>query len=520
MNIDKGIEMIQVILDNQQNNEFVYLYQNDLPLFDSILIKPLKKRHIVSENILEKFTRDSDIRLEGNEKNIFPFIQNYRYENQDGNKGHYKKWYLTQIPVRFSLENCHHLFETIPGDNSKGRINYFKTKDYEEGSFINAHLSKEKREGERLSLGYKDIDDEAFHEFRKLLFDGDYLIVCKYYGEARFLFLGAKEADLKGLTFNINKSVIFLEERFKTKHYTSFSIQNIKEVYVKRNIPEPNQLLISGAPGTGKSYHLKEKTEQYFPEDNIHRVTFHPTYTYGQFVGTFKPKQNSDNITTYGYQIGTLMKVLIKALKNPNENYAMIVEEINRGNANEIFGDFLQLIERGPNGNSVYQIEPSEDLLFYIKNNHPELPEKLFLPSNLYIWATLNFSDQHSFPIDAAFFRRWSHYHFNINEKEEEVEDFVVMLPGRKDPINWNVIRKSINQKLSSLSFIKEDQMLGPYFMKNPVITSDQFFYDVVLYLKENVLRDFSSHLFIYQHTSDLNKAFNEGRNIFHFTLG
>lgn len=519
MSIDKGIELIQIILDNQGNKEFSYLFENETPLFDSILIKPLKKRHIICENIEDKGTRDSDIRFEREERYLFPYVENIRYENEFTNKGYFKKWYLTQIPVRFSLENCHHLFENIPFEIRKERNHYFNHNTYDEGSFVNVHLSKEKREGERLSLGYKDLDDQSFYEFRKLLFEGDFLIVCKFNRLSKFLFLGAKTDDFRGVPIHIDRSIIFLEDQNKVKHSTSFSIENIKEVEVSPEIPHPKQWLISGAPGTGKSFHLKTESESYFKVENIHRVTFHPNYTYGQFIGTFKPLETQGDNVSYGFQIGTFTKVLIKSLENPKENFVLIIEELNRGNANEIFGDLIQIIERDKNGNSVYTIEPSQDLLNYLSINHPNLPNKLYIPNNLYIWATMNHSDQHTFPIDSAFFRRWKNYHIGIDHQEDNVNHYRVILPGTNTSILWNDIRKKINYELSLLPFIKEDQLLGPHFMKKEIISSEEFFFDVIVYLKEYVLKEFSSHLFLHSHTSQIQKEYQNGGKIFRFNL-
>lgn len=522
MSLDKGLEILQNILDNQGNDEFKYLF-NPKPIFDSILIKPLKKRHIIPENIYDKKTRDTDIRFEGDERFIFPIVENFRYQSDISNKGHFKKWYLTQIPVRFSLENCVHMFHKIPSKYKNQRNFYFTDQNYTDGDFIKVHLSKEKREGERISLGYKEKDDHQFYEFRNFLFEDDYLIVCKYYEEAKFLFLGAKKEDLIGINDDeIEKSCLFIQDENIVKHSTSFSVENNTEINLANDIPNPQQWLISGAPGTGKSHMIKEQAETFFKKENIFRVTFHPNYTYGQFIGTFKPIQTRDNNLTYRYQPGILIKVLLESFKKPNEKFLLIIEELNRGNTNEIFGDFLQLIERDKSGNSVYEIEPTEDLLNYIRINYPHLPQKISLPSNLYIWGTLNHSDQHTFPIDSAFYRRWKHHHIGIDEQEGFVNDYSIKLPGKSELVPWNKIRKTLNNKLSELPFIKEDQLLGPFFINaydKHNITAEEFFYDVILYLKDNVLKDFSNRFFAHSHTSEIKKVFMDGGNIFHFSL-
>lgn len=547
MSLEKGLEILQIILDNQNNQEFKYIYREGNPIFDAVAIKPLKKRHIVTENIDDKGTRDADIRIEGKMRTLFPYVANFRYEDEEDNTGHYKRWFLTQFPVAFSMENLNHLYKKKPGSHQSEGF-FFTDDNYKENSFVKVHLSKEKREGERLSIGYKEIDDPAFYEFRKLLFENDYLIICKLFQEPKYIFLGAKEEDFDGVTVDYQKPLVYLYENDKRKHYTVFSVENIKEfvvpatsesyteeevtpqedttletnkeLAVATDIPLPKQWLLSGAPGTGKSFKLKSESERYFKKENIHRVTFHSSYSYGQFIGSFKPKQTIDGKVSYGYQLGTLSKVLIKALESPGENFVLIVEELNRGNANEIFGDFLQLLDRDSSGNSVYPIDANEDLAVYLNQNHPYLSDRLVLPRNLYIWGTMNHSDQHTFPIDSAFFRRWEHEHIDVNENEDAVANFSVELPNNEEPIHWNTLRKQINNELSKLPFIKEDQLIGPFFIKKEFITEEEFFSQVVLYLKENVLKDFATQILKSNRTSELKRLYEEeGGEVFHFKI-
>lgn len=550
MSIEQGLELLKTISTNQNMKDFIHTYEEGNPVFDGIAILPLKKRHIVTENIDDKGTRDADIRIVGKMRALFPYVANFRYEDEEDNTGYYKRWFLTQFPVAFSIENLKHLHNNKPENHQEEEF-FFTEMNYQEDSFIKVHLSKEKREGERLSIGYKDIDDAAFYEFRKLLFDGDYLIICKLFQEAKYIFLGAKEKDFEGTTVDYNKPQVYLYENDKRKHYTVFSVENIKEILVPNEfspskeeetteqtaeeihsvneqkeanfateVPLPKQWLLSGAPGTGKSFKLKSESEKHFKKENIHRVTFHSSYSYGQFIGAFKPKHTIEGKVSYGFQLGTLSKVLIKALENPLENYVLIVEEMNRGNANEIFGDLLQLLDRDNTGKSIYPIDANEDLSFYLKQNHPTVSERLFLPSNLYIWGTMNHSDQHTFPIDSAFFRRWEHEHIGVNENEEAVSSFKVELPLREEGIHWNTLRKQINNELSKLPFVKEDQLIGPFFIKKEYITEEEFFSQVVLYLKENVLKDFATQLLRSNRTSELKRLYREeGGEVFHFKI-
>lgn len=229
-----------------------------------------------------------------------------------------------------------------------------------------------------------------------------------------------------------------------------------------------------GAPGTGKSFELDNQKNELLDgtEGRFERVTFHPDYTYSQFVGTYKPvpKTDGDGIT-YKYVPGPFMRILVEALRNSeSENpYLLIIEEINRANVASVFGDIFQLLDR-KNGISEYAINLSEDMKGYIINefsksgveiNPADLTE-LKLPNNLFIWATMNSADQGVFLMDTAFKRRWEFERFGINDNEEKISDYVTGYG-----LNWNALRKTINDTLSANSFkINEDKLMGPFFLK------------------------------------------------------
>lgn len=249
----------------------------------------------------------------------------------------------------------------------------------------------------------------------------------------------------------------------------------------------PCQLIFYGAPETGKSYELNKKAKDNFSENNIERVTFHPSLTYGAFVGSFKPYSKDEKIT-YKYIAGIFIRHLVKALKNENENYLLIIEEINRANTAAVFGDMFQLLDRKDNGESEYEISISDELKEYLdkesvnnlKNN------KLYLPNNFYIWATMNNADQGVMPLDTAFKRRWD---FEYMPLDADSEDKKLSEIGEK----WNKLRKAINEKLLSLG-INEDKLLGFYFLNGKALENEENYLKalqnkVLMYLYEDVLR-------------------------------
>ena len=258
--------------------------------------------------------------------------------------------------------------------------------------------------------------------------------------------------------------------------------------------------IIFGAPGTGKSFELKHEAEftkkdgslypdttkkedridLAFPENNVERVTFHPDYSYGQFVGSYKPVSDDDGRIRYEYVPGPFMRTLVKALEGGKnvesaEKFLLIVEEINRAKVAAVFGDMFQLLDRTDTGDSVYEIQASEDVRRYLarelggtKDNYASIK----LPNNMYIWATMNSADQEVFPMDTAFKRRWEFTYLGINENEDEVKKTIKTLPvlhNGNEGIEWNILRRSINTMLLKECKVNEDKLLGPFFISGDV---------------------------------------------------
>lgn len=265
---------------------------------------------------------------------------------------------------------------------------------------------------------------------------------------------------------------------------------------VKRN------LIYFGAPGTGKSYQLNKKAHELFDESRITRVTFHPDYTYSQFVGSLRPHtdQSEDGKTRvyYAYTPGPFIETYVEAIKNPSMDYLLIIEELNRANPAAVFGDVFQLLDRGVEGESDYPIKASGELRQYLTNRFIGLPEveakagKLSLPSNMYIWATMNSADQGVFPMDTAFKRRWGFHYMGIDDGESVIEDKVIPLGDTGKRARWNELRKEINRILLEAR-VNEDKLLGPFFI-DPLLLNDENFVDafkskVLLYLVEDAAK-------------------------------
>lgn len=243
--------------------------------------------------------------------------------------------------------------------------------------------------------------------------------------------------------------------------------------------------IVFGAPGTGKSYELKEDCEDLLKEakDNYERVTFHPDYSYSQFVGTYKPVMGADEKIRYDFVPGPFMRVYVEALKsgrteNP-QPHLLLIEEINRAKVAAVFGDVFQLLDRDDDGVSEYEIQASEDIRKYLAKQlggTPDNYQKIRIPNNMFIWSTMNSADQGVFPMDTAFKRRWNFEYLGINENEEKISGIgKIELAGSDEPVEWNILRRAINAKMSSDQFkINEDKLMGPFFLSKKVIASDE----------------------------------------------
>ena len=265
---------------------------------------------------------------------------------------------------------------------------------------------------------------------------------------------------------------------------------------------KPRNLIYFGAPGTGKSFCLNDDKDEL--EDCVfERVTFHPDYSYANFVGTYKPVPKDEDKISYEYVPGPFMRILVKAYAEPTKPFLLIIEEINRANVAAVFGDVFQLLDRNDKGESRFSIQTSEDMRKYLKDHlgdceYVEDFSSIELPSNLFIWATMNSADQGVFPMDTAFKRRWDFKYLSINAGSDEIKNIKINWTHLKwkkfkqDKNSWNEIRLAINYKLSEMG-INEDKQLGPFFAFTEYIKPDETnvnvdFRDFIKIFKDKIL--------------------------------
>ena len=279
------------------------------------------------------------------------------------------------------------------------------------------------------------------------------------------------------------------------------------------------------------------------------RVTFHPNYSYAQFVGTYKPITKivgDKEEISYEYIPGPFIRTFINSMKT-GQNALLLIEEINRANVAAVFGDVFQLLDRKSDGTSEYPITTSEDLRKYLAKpenlgGSPDNYKTISIPSNMYIWATMNSADQGVLPMDAAFKRRWDFEYINIDEGADDLGEITIPVPngtkkeGDKEVTNytyieWNKLRKAINAQLKKVSGVNEDKLLGPFFIgdkdkiENAAKNQEQFCKSfkskVLMYLFEDVVKMQPGELFDSKedsniHYSDICKDFDsKGLRIF-----
>lgn len=243
----------------------------------------------------------------------------------------------------------------------------------------------------------------------------------------------------------------------------------------------PRNLIVFGAPGTGKSYKLKKQCDEYTVSTggSYERITFHPEYTYSHFVGSYKPVTNFEtNEISYSFVPGPFVRLLVKAIKNTREDtkkpFILLIEEINRAKVAAVFGEVFQLLDRDNGGVSEYSIQASEDLKGYlVKELGGTLEDynSLMIPNNMFIWATMNSADQGVYPMDTAFKRRWEFDYIGIDQYENKNPMMIELgKDSNRKNIDWRIFRKAINEKLVEDYKINEDKLLGPYFLSSDVI--------------------------------------------------
>lgn len=284
----------------------------------------------------------------------------------------------------------------------------------------------------------------------------------------------------------------------------------IKIVETEEEINVDNVTILNkiyyGAPGTGKSHKVNELLKG--KEERTERVTFHPEYDYTSFIGGFKPitevdAESGKEEIKYKFVPQTFTNIYVDAWNNKDNEYYLVIEEINRGNCAEIFGDIFQLLDR----NSDYSITPSNELKQYLVKELTSVDGikgiengKMKLPSNLNILATMNTSDQSLFPMDSAFKRRWDWEYIPINyeKSEENPSSNYQVIVSDSISFSWLEFIEKVNTIIKENPNLGMDKCIGNYFIKakDNSITLEEFINKAIFYLWNDVFKDEDDHIF------------------------
>lgn len=368
------------------------------------------------------------------------------------------------------------------------------------------------------AYGVRTISKKILEEFYRLYLEKPDVTA----DEARKLLCGQSDIDRfeYGYASTILQMAKMLEVNMKN---------NGKDYHEKQNA---RQIIYYGAPGTGKSHRIKEQLKG-VSKENIFRTTFHPDSDYSTFVGAYKPTRSkrplyglfgketvrlndggdlSEDVITYEFIPQAFLNAYMQAYRKPNENVYLIIEEINRGNCAQIFGDLFQLLDRDENGVSEYTIKADADLKRFLEENLGKDSDaikdgELCLPANLYIYATMNTSDQSLFPIDSAFKRRWDWEYEPIKYKNTDWEIEIGNLKYR-----WSDFQKEVNTRILKDTG-SEDKMLGDYFvnLSTRVISYNLFRNKILFYLWNDVCKDGDADIFPTDEDFSFSKLYNQG---------
>lgn len=385
------------------------------------------------------------------------------------------------------------------------------------GTKIGLYLCQEPRKasaGKTTDLPFKDFFtwDDRNQEPKKLYMGEQYK--PQEYGSYEFADLGLSEEA------PVTDQLKQLFHLLQNLNSTVKAQQQVHQEQIEADVSRPHNWILFGAPGTGKSYVIDQAAKQY-PRC---RVTFHPDYTYAQFVGAYKPvpSQQTASGITYGFVPGPFVNTLVESLENPNTPHILIIEEINRADPAAVFGDVFQLLDRNDEGSSEYSVRTSQELKDYLQGklsanaqktlralivdleqSEADAPDydcsEIAIPNNMYIWASMNSADQGVFPMDTAFKRRWTFQYLPIDSDNGMLQS----ADGAFLSEHWDEIRTNINKLLKSQGRdIPEDKLLGPYFLSARELHNDDedaeqnaqnfvhvFASKVIMYLFEDAAR-------------------------------
>lgn len=292
----------------------------------------------------------------------------------------------------------------------------------------------------------------------------DFIKVTKLSKEAVFSFFNYNSADyltydatphnsstIRSLIGNPTSDIDWLEttpnlnqRNIEQRRFFMSNSATTKEG-LQKTLLAHKQLVLVGPPGTSKSYVVSQITSHF---SKVIHVQFHPQYTYQQFVGGYRVEK-SDVV----YRKGIILNLIDEAIMNPANKYLLIIDEINRANTSQVFGEIIQALDRGT----------SVDIL--VENT----PTSYIIPDNIYIVGTMNSTDRTIGTLDYALKRRFLTIYF------PSTPELLVDLCPNINFISCSELLKKMNITLNSVLPNKEFVIGHAVFLDDTVKKGNQF---------------------------------------------
>lgn len=315
------------------------------------------------------------------------------------------------------------------------------------------------------------------------------------------LFPTNPESEEEGKRWNLFEEITETGQQETFRCARGAAVGDLALIYVRETETNKNNGIYAVGTITGKQ------------GEDVAVIRFDYVSYYEPIIDYRTLKKYSPNVRSSG-KVNEKIAELVKNTPLPANPYLLLIEEINRARTAAVFGDIFQLLDRDEDGVSMYEIQVSEDVRWYLARQlggKPQQWKNIRLPDNMFLWASMNSADQGVFPMDTAFRRRWEFEYLGIDEGEEEMNSGIVTL-GEGSHVfeaDWNCLRKAINRKLAKDYRLNEDKLIGPFFLAGKITEPDEDGYiadpdgfirafkrKIIMYLYEDAARQHRYKLF------------------------
>ena len=431
-------------------------------------------------------------------------------EYNDNNEKYSNQEFINNVRIKLNMEDdaCWFVYKMEVYNQDELHMSAVIVDASDSVTYLNS--SERKRKWSEL---IPEIEDKGIDKYVRFERESSPLQTI-YYGTPG----SGKSHKVKKLIEGINEDFVFRTTFHPDSDYASF-VGCYKPCTYSRLLPDKglteNQLLQNFYDSKDENKYKGEIKARYFYEylknaadikrlgltsssiaDKLRNMGFDKTtYLEASLMTKVYDWLNEDGFHTeskisYEFCPQAFTKAYVKAWQNPGEPVYLIIEEINRGNCAQIFGDLFQLLDR-KDGVSEYPIDADNDLKDYLEKElgvgHDGIANgKLRLPSNLNILATMNTSDQSLFPMDSAFKRRWDWECVPVDYENVDSAKFVINIDG-KDYL-WHDFLKNVNARIKKATD-SEDKQMGNFFITGNV-TENQFVNKVMFYLWNDICKE------------------------------